>query len=186
MPSSDITRRPHARSGGDRQALDELFPLVYQELRRIARSNLAGERRGHTLDSVALVGEAYAKLVEQQQLPATSRAHFFGTAAGAMRRILVDHARGRNAAKRGSGNAAVPLDGMTAQLSDDGAQDLIELDLALQRLAQIDGVACRVVECLYFGGLTYDEIATTLEIGASTVRRRWRFARAWLKRELAR
>lgn len=186
MARSDVTELLAELSGGNRRALDRLMPLVYDELRRIARHHLTGERAGHTLDSVALVNEAYVKLVDQRRLTPENRSHFFATASGAMRRILVDHARTRKAAKRGGGAAPVPLDGMTAVLSDEGAEDLLMVDLALNRLAEIDELAGKVVECLYFGGLTYEEVAVALDTSLSTVRRRWRFARAWLERELGR
>ena len=133
---------------------------------------------------MGLVHEAYVKLVDQQQLSAESRAHFFGVASGAMRRILVDHARARRAAKRGGGVTAVPLEGMTAVLSDEGAESLIRLDLALERLSEIDALTCKVVECLYFGGLTYDEIAAATDVSPATVNRDLRTAEAWLKHHL--
>jgi RNA polymerase sigma factor (TIGR02999 family) len=184
MATPEITQLLHELGGGNRQALDALMPLVYDELRRLARRRLAFERAGHTLDSVALVHEAFGKLAGQERLTAQNRAHFFGTASGAMRRILVDHARARRAAKRGAGAAAVPIDGMESMLSDGGAEDLLDLHDALQRLSEIDEQAGRVVECQFFGGMTHEEIAVALDTSLSTVRRRWRFARAWLAREL--
>jgi RNA polymerase sigma factor (TIGR02999 family) len=184
MGNENVTRLLHQLGGGNRQAFDELMPLVYDELRLIARRHLASERAGHTLDSVGLVNEAYVKLVNQDQLTPQNRAHFFGTASGAMRRILVDHARGRRAAKRGAGAEPVPLEGLTSVLSDQGAEDVLDLHDALERLAGIDEQASRVVECQYFGGMTHEEIAAALDTSLSTVRRRWRFARAWLAREL--
>jgi RNA polymerase sigma factor (TIGR02999 family) len=184
MPSENVTRLLRELGGGNRGALDELMPLVYEELRLIARRQLASERPGHTLDSVALVHEAFAKLVDQKALSPENRAHFFGTASGAMRRILVDYARARKAAKRGSGVAPVPVDDLASVLSDGGAEDLLDLHDALARLSEIDEEAGKVVQCQYFGGMTWDEIATALGTSVSTVRRRWRFARAWLAREL--
>ena len=184
MDKSEVTQLLVDLAGGNRQAFDGLMPLVYDELRQIARRQLASERAGHTLDSVALVNEAYAKLAKQKKLTPQNRAHFFGTASGAMRRILVDYARNRRAAKRGSGVAALPLEGLTAILSDEGAEDLLDLHDALSRLSEIDEQAGRVVECLYFSGMTYEEVAMVLDTSESTVRRRWRFARAWLAREL--
>jgi RNA polymerase sigma factor (TIGR02999 family) len=184
MATHDVTHLLAQLGGGNRQALDALMPLVYAELRRIARRQLASERAGHTLDSVALVNEAFARLVNQRNLTPQNRAHFFGTAAGAMRRILVDYARARRAAKRGAGAAVVPLEGLTSVLSDVGAEGLLDLHDALGRLTEIDAAAGRVVEYQYFGGMTHPEIALALGTSVSTVRRRWRFARAWLAREL--
>ena len=170
--------------GGNRQALDALMPLVYDELRRMAHRQMANERAGHTLDSVALVGEAFARLVNQQNLSPQNRAHFFGVASGVMRRVLIDHARTRRAAKRGAGAPVVPIEGLTSVLSDDSAEGLLDLHDALNRLAEIDAQAGRVVECQYFGGMTYEEIAVALDTSVMTVRRRWQFARTWLAREL--
>jgi RNA polymerase sigma factor (TIGR02999 family) len=183
MTTPDVTHLLLELGGGNRKALDELMPLVYGELRHIAHRQLASERAGHTLDSVALVNEAFAKLVNQRNLAPQNRAHFFGAASGAMRRILVDYARARRASKRGGGAAVVPIDDLSSILSDQGAEDLLDLHDALKRLADIDEQAARVVECQYFGGMTYPEIAVALDTSVSTVRRRWRFARAWLARE---
>ena len=180
----DITRLLDSLRGGDRAALDVLFPLVYDELRRLARRHLARERPGHTLDSVALVNEAYLKLVDQDGAPLQSRAHFFAVSARAMRAILVDHARARNAAKRGGGAVAVPLDEVAGLLSDEQAEHLELLDDGLARLAGVNAEATRVVECLYFGGLTLSETGAALGMSVATVRRRWSFAKAWLGRAL--
>jgi RNA polymerase sigma factor (TIGR02999 family) len=184
MPQQDITRLLLDLSGGNRGALDVLLPLVYDELRLLARGHLMNERAGHTLDSVALVNEAYVKLSDQHRLTPQNRAHFFATASGAMRRILVDHARTKKAAKRGGGVAALPLDGMTALLSDERAMELVALDEALTGLAAVNAEAAQIVEYIYFGGLTYEEIAGVLDTSVSTVRRRWRAAKAWLAVEL--
>ena len=165
-------------------ALDVLFPLVYGELRRLARRQLARERPGHTLDSVALVNEAYLKLVEQGNVRLQNRVHFFAVSARAMRAILVDYARARNAAKRGGGGVAVPLDEVAELLSDEQAEHVEQLDEALTRLAGVNEEASRAVECLYFGGLTLDETAEALGMSVATVRRRWSFAKAWLGRTL--
>lgn len=169
---------------GERDALDALFPLVYGELRRLARSQLSRERPGHTLDSVALVNEAYLKLVGQDDVHWQNRAHFFGVSARAMRAILVDHARARNAAKRGGGGVAIPLDEVAELLSDEQAEHVEQLDEALTRLAAINEEASRTVECLYFAGLTLEETAEALGLSVATVRRRWSFAKAWLGRAL--
>ena len=183
-PAPEITRLLDSLSSGDRGVLDVLFPLVYDELRRLARRQLSRERPGHTLDSVALVNEAYLKLVDQDNVRAENRAHFFAISARAMRAILVDYARARNAAKRGGGGAAIPLDEVEELLSDEQAEHLEALDEALARLAAVNDEASRVVECLYFGGLTLDETAVALGMSVATVRRRWSFAKAWLGREL--
>ena len=180
----DVTRLLASLRGGDRAALDALFPLVYDELRRLARRHLAREQPGHTLDSVALVNEAYLKLVDQDGVRLQNRAHFFGVSARAMRAILVDHARARNAAKRGGGAVAVPLDEVAELLSDEQAERLELLDDELARLAAVNADATRVVECLYFGGLTLEETAEALGMSVATVRRRWSFAKAWLGRAL--
>ena len=183
-PPQEITRLLGTLSGGDRGALDLIFPLVYGELRRLARRQLARERPGHTLDSVALVNEAYLKLVDQQGVRAENRVHFFAVSARAMRSILVDYARARNAAKRGGGRAAVPLEEVEELLSDEQAEHLEALDESLARLASVNEEAARTVECLYFGGLTLEETAAALGLSVATVRRRWSFAKAWLGRDL--
>lgn len=183
-PPQDVTRLLDALRGGDRTALDALYPLVYDELRRLARRHLARERPGHTLDSVALVNEAYLKLVDQHDVRLHGRAHFFAVSARAMREILVDYARARNAAKRGGGGVPVPLDAVAELLSDEQAEHVEALDDALARLGTVNAEASRVVECLYFGGLTLDETAAALGLTVATVRRRWSFAKAWLGRAL--
>src|SRR5262245_43148283 len=170
-------------SSGDAIATNELFPVVYDELRRIAAAHLAQERAGHTLQPTALVHEAYLRLVGPGDITWDSRAHFFGAAARAIRRILTDHARSRGRAKRGGGSAREALD--TASLSRPGpAFDLLELDEALQRLEALDPQKARVVELRFYGGLTGDETARTLGISTATVARHWEFARVWLHREL--
>lgn len=184
MSQQEITRLIVALSGGNQDALNALLPLVYDELRFLARGHLMNERAGHTLDSVALVNEAYLKLSNQQKLTPENRAHFFATASGIMRRILVDHARTKKAAKRGGGVAALPLEGMTAILSDERATHLVALDEALKGLSAVNEEAARIVDYIYFGGLTYEEIAGVLHTSVSTVRRRWRAAKAWLTVEL--
>jgi RNA polymerase sigma factor (TIGR02999 family) len=180
----DVTGLLVALGDGDRRAMDALLPLVYGELRRLARAQLARERPGHTLDSVALVNEAYLRLVDRGDGRWQNRAHFFGVAARVMRTILVDYARARNAAKRGGGAAAVPLDEVEHLLSDQQAEHLEALDDALSGLAVANEEAARVVECLYFGGLTLEETAEATSLSVATVRRRWSFAKAWLAREL--
>jgi RNA polymerase sigma-70 factor (ECF subfamily) len=183
-PPQEVTRLLSSLSSGDRSVLDALLPLVYGELRRLARRQLSRERPGHTLDSVALVNEAYLKLVEQDNVRWQNRAHFFAISARAMRAILVDYARSRNAAKRGGGGAAVPLDEVEELLSYEQAEHLETLDEALTNLASVNEEASRTVECLYFGGLTLEETAVALGLSVATVRRRWSFAKAWLGRAL--
>jgi RNA polymerase sigma factor (TIGR02999 family) len=170
-------------SAGDRSALDALVPLVYDELRRLARGRMRGEPDGHTLETAALVNEAYLRLVDYRSMRWENRAHFFAVAAQAMRRVLVDHARARRSAKRGGGAARVTLDERAAA-ADGPAVELIALDDALERLAAIDPRKARVVEMWHFAGLEPDEIAAVLGTSAVTVRREWRIAKAWLLREI--
>ncbi len=179
----DITTLLQSLSRGEPAAFDRLFPLVYGELRRMAHGQLARERSDHTLDSVALVNEAYLRLVDSP-VECQNRAHFFGVAARAMRAILIDYARARLTAKRGSGLQPVPLDDATALLSDDRAEHLVALDAALHRLEAVNREASQTVECRYFAGLSLEEIAEALNMSVATVRRRWSFAKAWLRREL--
>ena len=180
----EVTRLLDLASAGDRGALEQLYPLVYDELRRMARRQLRGERPGHTLDSVALVHEAYLRLVDQPGVRLESRAHFFGLSGRVMRAVLVDYARARNAAKRGGGAVAVPLEEVEALLSAEQAAHVVALDDALDALAHVDEQASRAVECLYFAGLTLEEAAVALDLSVATLRRRWAFAKAWLRREL--
>jgi RNA polymerase sigma factor (TIGR02999 family) len=181
--SPDLTQLLLAWSGGDREALEELTPLVYRELKKLAGSYLRRERAGHTLQPTALAHEAYIKLIDQQSVRWRNRAHFFGIAAQAMRRILVDHARARLAGKRGSGGAVVSLD-EAVDVSEQRADELIALDEALKRLTQIDSNKGRVVELKYFGGMTLEETAEVLGVSRATVIREWRMAKAWLYGEL--
>jgi RNA polymerase sigma factor (TIGR02999 family) len=179
----EITALLHDLSGGDRSAYDRLFPLVYGELRRVAHWQLSRERSDHTLDSVALVNEAYLRLVGSP-VQCQNRSHFFGIAARAMRTILIDYARARLAEKRGSGAHVLPLEQATALLTDARAEHLVALDEALVRLEAVNREASRTVECRYFAGLSLEEAAEALELSVATVRRRWDFAKAWLRREL--
>jgi RNA polymerase sigma factor (TIGR02999 family) len=181
----DVTQLLLAWSDGDREALDELTPLIYRELKKLAESYLRRERVGHTLQPTALAHEAYIKLIDQQNVRWQNRAHFFGIAAQAMRRILVDHARARLAGKRGSGAAVVALDD-AVDVSDQRADQLIALDEALKSLAELDPDKSRVVELKYFGGMTLEEIAEVLGVSRATVIREWRMAKAWLYGELKR
>jgi RNA polymerase sigma factor (TIGR02999 family) len=170
-------------SHGNRGALDDLMPIVYAELRRVAARQLRSEREGHTLQPTALVHEAYVRLVDQRQANLRNRAHFFGVAAQVMRRILVDHARRHHARKRGDGAELVSID----QASKSAAADetsILELDHALQRLRDVDDELARIAELRAFGGLTVEEAAHFLNVSPSTVKRQWRIAKAWLAREL--
>lgn len=168
---------------GDRAALDELLPLVYRELRQVASRQLAGERPGHTLQPTALVHETYLKLVEQHSVDWRNRAHFFGLAAEMMRRILVNHAVGRRAQKRGAGETLISLE-EAGGLSGGPALDVVLLDEALRRLAEFDPVQARIVELRFFAGLTGEEVAEVLGVSESTVKREWRSAKAWLAAQL--
>jgi RNA polymerase sigma factor (TIGR02999 family) len=170
---------------GDRQALDKLTPLVYDELRRIARGYLHAERPGHTLQSTALVHEAYVRLVDAD-VGWQDRAHFFAIAARTMRRILVDHAQARRTAKRGRGAIAITLhEDVVPHADTSGDADLLALDAALTKLAGLDQRHANIVELHYFGGLTYEEMAETLGLSTSTLDRDLRLAKAWLASELA-
>lgn len=185
MPSADdVTRLLDEWSHGDRCALDRLLPLVYGELRRIAARQLRSERAGHTLQATALVHEAFLRLAGQRTVDWQSRAHFYGVAARVMRRILVDHARRHQAKKRGDGAERVPLEVIADTVAAPGIP-VLSLDEALTRLEQTDRGLAQIVELRAFGGLTIDEAARVLNVSASTAKREWRTAKAWLARELA-
>jgi RNA polymerase sigma factor (TIGR02999 family) len=185
MPAGhDVTGLLDDWSRGDRGALDRLLPLVYAELRRIAARQLRHERVGHTLQPTALVHEAYLRLVEQRHVDWQHRAHFFGVAAGVMRRILVDHARRQTARKRGDGVQRLPLERI-ADIPSPSEIPVLALDLALGHLEKLDPGLAQIVELRVFGGLTIDEAARVLNVSASTAKREWRTAKAWLTRELA-
>ncbi len=173
------------REGGDRgaDARDRLLPLVYEELRDIAERYMRAQHGAHTLQTTALVNEAYIRLVAREAQGWESRSHFIGVAAKAMRSVLVDHARRRNTGKRGGARRRVPLEG-AAILTEDPSDDLIAIDEALSRLSASDAQKGRVVELRFFGGLTNEETASVLDISTATVKREWRFARAWLYSEL--
>lgn len=182
---ADVTRLLAQAAGGDRGAVDALLPHVYKELRRLAGGYMKREREGHTLDATGLVHEAYMKLVDQSRVEWQNRAHFFGIAATAMRRILVDHARSRQADKRGGGiEHAEIVDDLVA--SDERGEELIAVDEALERLAAWDPVKSRVIELRFFGGLSIEECAEVMEVSVATVNRHWRMAKAWLHGELTR
>ena len=183
-PQDDITGLLVRWSDGDRAALDHLMPLVYSELLRIASQQLRRERAGHTLQSSALVHEAFLRLVDQDRIPWQNRAHFYAIAAQTIRRILVDHARGKNRDKRGNGHIPIELEEALYAAPQQSAQ-IAALDDALNALEQLDPQQCRVVELRFFGGLTADEIASALGISRATVNRDWATARAWLMRQLS-
>lgn len=173
-----------AFAGGDRNALDQMVPLVYDELRRLAEHYLGAERPNHTLQPTALVHEAYVRLVNQRQVDWRNRAQFMGVAAGIMRRVLINYARDRTAGKRAGGRQQVSLS--LVEAFDAGPQvELLELEQALERLNTLDARKVRVVELKFYGGLTMNEIAGILDISRATVEREWSFARAWLFEALA-
>jgi RNA polymerase sigma factor (TIGR02999 family) len=180
----EITQLLEDWSNGNQAALDTLYPLVHDELLRMARRYMSRERKDHTLQTTALINEAYLRLVEQRHVHWQNRAHFFAISAQIMRRILIDHARRYNYAKRGAGAQKISLD-ETAVAARDRATELLSLDEALHRLAEIDPRRSRVVELRFFGGLDNDEIAAVLKISPNTVTRDWNLARAWLYQELS-
>jgi len=170
-------------SKGDQNALDELMPMVLDELRRLAHQHMRRERAGHVLQTSALINEAYIRLVDQPQTRWQDRAHFFGIAARLMRQVLVDDARRRNAAKRGGSLIQVPLDEVGTQAQTQAA-NVSRLDDALQRLEKIDQRQGKIIELRFFGGLSIDETAKVLKVSPGTVMRDWTFARAWLRNEM--
>lgn len=178
-----ITRLLGRVVGGDQEAVNDLFPLVYNQLRGLAQNQLRGERKDHTLNATALVHEAYLKLVKQEEVDWQNRVHFFAVAATAMRRILIDYARARHAGKRGGPDVAITLN-EELMPGEAKAERLLELDHALTRLEGLDQRQSKVVELRFFAGLKEDEIAENLGISLATVKRDWRLARAWLAREL--
>lgn len=183
-PNSQVTVLLKEWSGGSREALETLMPMVYGELKRLAGSYLRRERPDHTLQSAALVNEAYLRLVDQNQVKWQNKAHFFGIAAQMMRRILVDHARGHKAAKRGAGVEVLELNEAVAQAQKQSI-NLLGLDEALNALEKMDAQQGRIVELRFFGGLSIEETAEVLGISPATVKRDWATARAWLYREVS-
>jgi len=181
----EITQLLIAWNQGDQRARDELMPLIYNELRRLARSHLRRERINHTLQPTALVHEAFLRLIDQSQVNWRNRAHFFGIAARLMRQILINHAEARRAAKRGGEAERISLNDVD-QFTVEQGLDLAPLHEALNRLEQIDPPQSRIVELRYFSGLTIEEIAEVMGISTATVKREWSTARAWLRRELSR
>lgn len=185
-PKGEVTALLGELKGGRKDALDRLIPLVYRELRRLAGHYLRGERPGHTLQATALVHEVFLRLVDQNGVDWQSRAQFMGVAGQLMRRLLVDHARARKAAKRGG--LPVTLDEERFNLGADPGQieEILAVDEALAQLAQVDPQQARVIELRYFGGLSIEETAEALEISTRTVKREWTMAKAWLRGQLTR
>ena len=181
--SPEITQLLVAWGKGDETALDQLIPVVYGELRRIAGNFMRRQNQGHTLQASALVNEAFLRLVDSNKVNWQSRTHFFAVSAQLMRRVLVDAARRRNSQKRGGDRFRVTLDDHI-DISNESETDLVALDEALTRLADLNPRHSRIVELRYFGGLTEEQVAETLSVSARTVRRDWSVARAWLYREL--
>jgi RNA polymerase sigma factor (TIGR02999 family) len=179
----EITQLLAEWSDGNQSALDELYPLVYDELHRLARRYMSREREGHTLQTTALINEAYVRLVDQRNVHWANRSHFFAISAQIMRRILIDHARRHAYAKRGGGAQQVSLDEAAIVTRTAGAE-LLRLDEALKSLAEMDPRRSQVVELRYFGGLNNEEIAGVLNISENTVTRDWNMARAWLYQQL--
>ena len=184
--SQQITKMLQAWSDGDGEVLDKLMPVVYDELRRQASRFLSKERSGHTLQTTALIHEAYIKLMGQDQVEWKNRSHFFAIASQAMRRILVDHARTRHREKRGGAGEDLPIDDALQIPSREKSVDLVALDEALTRLAKFDARQARVVELRYFSGLSIDETAEVIGVSNVTVRRDWNMAKAWLHQEISR
>jgi RNA polymerase sigma-70 factor (ECF subfamily) len=180
---ADVTELLAALANGNPHAAQRLMPLVYEELKRLARTYMRGERRDHTLQTTALVHEAYLKLVRQETVHWQGRSHFFGIAGQLMRRVLVDHARGHLRQKRGGATVVLPLDEALV-FSPEHSEELLKLDEALDRLAQVDARQSRVVELRFFAGLSVEETADSLGVSPKTVKRDWAVAKAWLHAEL--
>ena len=182
----NITEMLHQWSCGKAEVMNELLPLIYDELHRRAAAYLRRERPNHTLQATALVHEAYLKLIDQREDNWENREHFYSIAAQAMRRILVDHAKTRHRQKRGGSNDALPLEEALLAAANERDVDLVALDQAMARLAKIDQQQERLVELRYFGGMTLDEAAKALGISRATAAREWQVAKAWLHREMTR
>ncbi|MGH9721832.1 MAG: ECF-type sigma factor [Bryobacteraceae bacterium] len=179
-----ITQLLRRYNEGDRAVWEEFVPILYQDLRRLARQRLRGERHGHTLSTTALVNECYLRLIENRQLAAEDRAGFLAIASQTMRRVLVDYARGRNREKRGRDQEKVPLEEAENWLTDREAEEVVSLDAALGKLNEWDARAAQVVELRFFGGLSLEETAQVLGVSAKTIQRTWLTARAWLRKEI--
>jgi RNA polymerase sigma-70 factor (ECF subfamily) len=185
VSQEDITRLLLKWGSGDKAALDQLIPIVYEELRRLARGQMRRERADQSLQTTALVNEAYIRLVDYKRINPQDRSHFLAIAAQAMRRILIERARSRKSTKRGSGGAKVSLE-EAANLADSRDAEMLALDEALINLATIDPRKSQIVELKYFGGLTIDETAEVLGVSTPTVERDWHLAKIWLHREIRR
>ncbi|HEX4998796.1 MAG TPA: sigma-70 family RNA polymerase sigma factor [Terriglobia bacterium] len=183
--SADVTQLLLAWSQGDEQALDQLIPIVYRELRSLARRYLERERPGHTLQATALVNEAYMRLADINRMQWQNRAHFFAISAQTMRRILVEHARRRNQLKRGNGAIPVELDQVPDMLQTRSNVDLVIIDQALNALSEVNDRHARIIELRFFGGLSVEESAEVLKVSTDTVTRDWKAAKAWLLRYLS-
>jgi RNA polymerase sigma factor (TIGR02999 family) len=184
LPPQEVTQLLVDWGNGNQAALDRLMPVVYTELRQLAHQYMRRERPGHTMQTTALIHEAYLRLVDQNQVRWQHQAHFFGIAARLMRQILIEHARSHTRAKRGGGVGTISLD-EAAIVSQARATELLALDDALERLATIDPRKSQVVELRFFGGLSVEEAAQVLNIAPNTVLRDWRMAKAWLRREIS-
>jgi len=184
--TAPLTDLLEAASGGNVAALNQLFPLVYDELRRLARARLGADRDGHALSTTALVHEAYLKLVDQRRVQWRNRAHFYAVASRAMRRILLNHARSRRAGKRGGDPLPVRLEDVGLVISQEGLDDLLALEEAVERLREFNARGADVVVFRFYGGLSHEEIAEVLGTSVVTVRRAWAAAKTWLHRELDR
>lgn len=182
----DVTHWLRQMGEGDPAALDRVVGLLYDELRAMARNRLSAERSGHTLSATAVVNEVYLKLARQHRISAPDRARFLAVAATTMRRVLVDYARGRRRQKRGGGEASVPIDQVEHLLTDTEADEVLALDAALTRLAEINPRGAEVVQQRFYAGLSLEETATILNVSAKTIQRDWIAARAWLRKEVAR
>lgn len=182
--SQEITELLFKWSGGDKAALDQLIPLVYPELRRLARKYMRREAAVHTLQTSALINEAYLRLVNQKGVEWQDRAHFFAVAAQVMRHILIDHARSHRYEKRGAGAQHLPFDDVNI-VGEQRAAEFLALDEALTNLAVVDARKSKIVELRFFGGLTVDEIAEVIKVSPITVKREWRAAKAWLNLEIS-
>jgi len=182
--AEDITELLTSWQSGDRSALDRLLPLIQRELHRIARRHLAHERKDHSMQPSSLVQEAFLRLLPGRDMEWRDRVHFFAAASCVMRHVLVDHARQRRREKRGRAAVHIPID-LAAVLSPDQVEEVVAIDLALQRLAAFDERKSKVLEMRLFSGLSIEETAAALGIGPNTVLRDWNFARAWLRRELS-
>jgi RNA polymerase sigma factor (TIGR02999 family) len=186
METHEVTALLVKWSGGDKDVLDRLIPIVYAELHRMAARYLRGERVDHTLQPTALINEAYLRLIDSNSVTWKDRAHFFGIAARVMRRILVDHARQHQAEKRGGEYQKIPIDEANEPAAKQQDVNIVALDAALTRLAEVDPEQSKLVELRYFAGLTIEDAAQVMSMSLGTAKRRWTAAKAWLRREISR